>query len=164
MKAFFCWVLCAVLLFGGCASAGGDATACFRGGFRCTVTGECNGVCFSARYEVAPMPADGVMPLTVIFYASGVPEGAWLRRDEAGAVTLGAGELEAALGKGAFPLLLDAFSDFGEIRRVTVSKEGQTVLDCDRATVTFASDGTPLSVVRAGITLHSAEWATGNSA
>ena len=158
VRALGCFLLCAVLLLGACAPNAGETLDVFERGFSCEVAGECNGVGFAARYEVAPVCCDGVMPLTVIFYAPEALEGTRLCRGADGAVMLCVGEMTATMGADAFAPLLNAFGDFGGIRRIAVSKEGQTVLECGNATVTFGADGTPLRLQREGLTLDITAW------
>lgn len=139
-----CCLLCAVLLctlFVGCTPHT-DHLAPLRGGFSADVSGEMNGVAFSALVE-SVMAADGAKTLTLTFYAPTALADTAVKRAPDGAIAYLAGEVTVAgVPDGILPLF-DLFDPTGEVADVALTEEGHTLVTGDGFSVTFLADGTP---------------------
>ena len=157
MKRFWCLLLCAVLFFSACGRHG-DPLACFRRGFAAEVTGLWRGVRFAARFEAEPVTEAGVLPLTVTFYAPEGLAGAVLRRDAAGKISLTVADMTTRDGLAGFERMIALLPVGGEISRITVSENGQTVVQGADFCLRLQADGTPLSVTCGEDILQFLDW------
>ncbi len=143
--AFFICFLCFCSFFSGCAPQPADWFAPFQNEFSADVTGTIHNLAFSATVEAEPVTPEGILPLTVTFYAPETLRGTVLKRDSAGQVNL-LGEtvrLESACG---FDDLLQMFPTGGSVLAAELTGEGHTKLTLEGGSVEFLSNGTPIAV------------------
>ena len=143
---FFCRLLSLMLILSLCAACtpqGQDWFVAFRQGFAVEVTGELCGERISARITAEAVTAEGVLPLTVTFYAPKALEGATLARDAAGDVRLEYGDMVLREGLGSLPDLLCCFPTAGAIRAASLNEAGHTEVHCGETVVEYLADGTP---------------------
>ena len=134
---FLCF-LCACLV--GCTPHT-DYLAPLRGDFEADVTGELNGVTFSAvcRRESA---ADGVS-VTFTFYAPTSLADTVAKKGPDGAISLSVGEVTVAAPCEGLSPLFDLLLPVGEVTDVALTPQGYTAVSGNGFTVTLLSDGTP---------------------
>jgi hypothetical protein len=140
-------LMLALLLCASCAPRKQDWFATFRQGFTAEVTGELCGEQIAARVVAEAVAAEGVLPLTVTFYAPKALEGAALMRDAAGDVRLQYGDMALREGLGRLTVLLDCFPTAGAIDAVSLNEAGHTEVRCGETVAEYLSDGTPFRLL-----------------
>ena len=136
-------LMLALLLCASCAPRKQDWFATFRQGFTAEVTGELCGERISARISAEAVTAEGVLPLTVTFYAPKALEGALLVRDATGNVWLECYGMVLREGLGGLPDLLRCIPYEGAIDAVSLNEAGHTEVQSGEAVAEYLSDGTP---------------------
>lgn len=140
-------IFCALVLAQlGCGGAESDPFAVFRGGFCADVTGELNGIAFSAMVEAEPSEG-GEQAVTVTFYAPSGLSGTVLRRDNTGAVSLSAGKVRLeSLESTDFSAFFGLFPTSGEVTAVSLDEQGRTQVIFAGGSLLLLPDGTPCTV------------------
>ena len=152
MKKFLCacLTLSLLLLLLAC-NKGGDCFSVLRPAFFADISGELHGVAFSATVEAAAATPDAPRPLTLTFYAPSSLCGTVLRRDAEGGITLEVEGLSLTGGTGGFEPLLALFPTEGEIREITLTDEGHTLVRGESFLLEFLADGTPTRVENSAV-------------
>ena len=152
MKKFLCALLTlSLLLLLAACNKGGDCFSVLRPAFFADISGELNGVTFSATVEAAAATPDTPRPLTLTFYAPSSLCGTVLRRDAEGRITLEAEGVTLADGTEGFAPLLSLFPTEGEVSEISLTDEGHTLVRGERFLLEFLADGTPVRVENSAV-------------
>lgn len=119
-----------------------DHLAPLRGDFEADVSGEMNGVRFSALC-FAETDDGGEKTVTLTFYAPTELCDISVKRDCNVGITFSVGEIAVADAPDGIMPLFSLFAPTGEVTNVTLTDEGYTRVTGEDFAVTFLSDGTP---------------------
>ena len=139
LVALFCLIFCVIL--GGCTPHT-DHLAPLRGDFEADISGEMNGVAFSALCQRETDENGGVW-LTVTFYAPTSLADTVAKRAPDGTIALSVGELSVSAVPEGLSSLFDLLSPTGEVTGSALTEEGHTKVTGNGFAVTFLADGTP---------------------
>ena len=142
-RAFFCLLLCFLLVFGACAPHGEDWFAAVSGDLTAELAGTLHGAEFAATLTLFARNEAGVREATLTFYAPEALCGTVVKRDGTGVLFIGAEGLlipsEAASG---FLPLLELFPDGGTVQEVAMEGELCRITG-EGFTLLLHADGTP---------------------
>ncbi len=147
-----CVLLCCALfcaLLGGCTPHT-DYLAPLRGDFEADISGEMNGVAFSALCA-AEAGESGEKTVTLTFYAPETLADTVAKRAADGAITLSVGEVTVADEKKRLAPLFDLLCPTGEVTEASLTDEGYTRVTGDGFAITFLADGTPYLLENGGV-------------
>ena len=135
----FC-ILLSVAFSSGCTPHT-DYLAPLRGDFEAEVSGEVNGVAFSALC-LRETASEGVT-VTVTFYAPATLADTVAKKAPDGAISLSVGELTISSPSEGLSPLFDLFLPTGEVTDAVIDENGHTQVQCNGFTLTLLPDGTP---------------------
>ena len=155
------FLLLGVLLVSfGCARDEGDWFAPFGAGFSARIKGEWNGVAFEGTLQASAPGAQGEREMTLSFYAPSSLCGTEIFCGTDGSVTLcvqGFSVPVAGRAAQGYHSLFSLFSPTGGVREV-VHEDGVTRVSGESFSLSFAADGTPLSLESSTVSVQILEW------